>query len=186
MLEGKHPELGLVTSHKTLPSSHLSELVKLLSRARLFATPWTVAYQAPLSMEFSRQEYWSVLPLPSPGNLPNPEIEPGYPTLQADALPYDPPGKPKSPKGHHKIKSTHSSHAFLLTLLQACFILSALLQAVTTSHRRGRGRAWRGPELGCPPPPAGSRANDKPLRAPRRSRGHAYQVGSELSPPRKQ
>ena len=116
MSEGKHPESGLVTSHKTLPSSHLSERVKLLSRAHLSATPWTVVYRAPLSMEFSRQEYWSVLPFPSPGNLPNPEIEPGYPTLQADALPYDPPGKPKSPKGHHKIKSTHSSHTFLLTL----------------------------------------------------------------------
>ena len=94
MLEGKHPELGLETSHKPLPSSHPSERVKSLRRARLSATPWTAAYQAPLSMEFSRQEYWSVLPLPSPGNLPNPETEPGYPTLQADTLPYDPPGKP--------------------------------------------------------------------------------------------
>ena len=50
--------------------------VKSLSRVRLFATPWTVAYQAPQSMEFSRQEYWSGLPFPSPGDLPNPEIEP--------------------------------------------------------------------------------------------------------------
>ena len=94
MLEGKHPELGLVTSHKTLPSSHLSELVKLLSRARLFATPWTVAYQAPLSMEFSRQEYWSVLPLPSPGNLPNPEIKAGSLVLHADSLLSDHEGSP--------------------------------------------------------------------------------------------
>ena len=51
--------------------------VKSLSRVRLFATPWTVAYQAPLSMGFSRQEYWSGLPFPSPGDLPNPGIEPG-------------------------------------------------------------------------------------------------------------
>ena len=51
------------------------------------ATPWTVAHQAPLSKGFSRQEYWSGLPFPSPGDLPNPEIEPGSPALQAEALP---------------------------------------------------------------------------------------------------
>ena len=66
--------------------------VKSLSHARLFATPWTVAYQAPPSMGFSRQEYWSGVPLPSPGDLPDPGIEPGSPTLQADALPSEPPG----------------------------------------------------------------------------------------------
>ena len=49
-------------------------------------TPWTVAYQAPQSMEFSRQEYWSGLPFPSPGDLPNPGIERGSPALQADTL----------------------------------------------------------------------------------------------------
>ena len=57
-----------------------------LSRVLLFATPWTVARQAPLSMGFSRQEYWGGLPFPSPGDLPNPGIEPGSPALQADAL----------------------------------------------------------------------------------------------------
>ena len=51
------------------------------------ATPWTVACQAPLSMRFSRQEYWSGLPFPSPGDLPDPGIEPGAPALQADSLP---------------------------------------------------------------------------------------------------
>ena len=56
--------------------------------------PWTVAQQAPLSMRFSRQEYWSGLPFPSPGNLPNPGIEPRSPTLQADTLTSEPPGKP--------------------------------------------------------------------------------------------
>ena len=50
--------------------------VKSLSRVRLFATPWTVAYQAPPSMGFSRQEYWSGLPFPPPGDLPHPGIEP--------------------------------------------------------------------------------------------------------------
>ena len=67
--------------------------VKSLSRVRLFATPWTVACQAPLFMGFSRQEYWNVLPFPSPGDLPNPGIEPGSPALQADALSSEPPGK---------------------------------------------------------------------------------------------
>ena len=55
--------------------------VKSLSHVRLFATPWTVAYQAPQSMGFSRQEYWSGLPFPSSGDLPNPGIEPGSPAL---------------------------------------------------------------------------------------------------------
>ena len=52
-----------------------------LSRVRLFATPWTVAYEAPQSMGFTRQEYWSGLPFPSPGDLPDPGIEPGFPAL---------------------------------------------------------------------------------------------------------
>ena len=52
-----------------------------------FEIPWTVAHQAPLSMEFPKQEYWSGLPFPSPGNLPNPGIEPESPTWQADSLP---------------------------------------------------------------------------------------------------
>ena len=56
-------------------------IVKSLSRVRLFATPWTVAHQAPLSVGFSRQEYWSVLPFPSPGDLPDPGIKPGSPAL---------------------------------------------------------------------------------------------------------
>ena len=67
--------------------------VKLLSRVRLFATPWIVAYQAPPSMGFSRQEHWIGLPFPSPGDLPNPGIEPGSPTFQADALTSELPGK---------------------------------------------------------------------------------------------
>ena len=55
--------------------------VKSLSRVRLFATPWTAAYQAPPSMGFSRQEYWSGVPFPSPGDLPDPGIEPRSPAL---------------------------------------------------------------------------------------------------------
>ena len=68
--------------------------VKSLSHVRLFATPWTVTYQVPPSMGFSRQEYWSGLPFPSPGDLPDPGIEPRSPALEADALTSEPPGKP--------------------------------------------------------------------------------------------
>ena len=79
--------------HETLEDVDLAPtcLVKSLGRVRLFATPWTVAHQAPPSMEFSRQEYWSGLPFPSPGDLPDPGIEPGSLTLQAGALPSEPP-----------------------------------------------------------------------------------------------
>ena len=68
--------------------------VKLLSCVRLFATPWTIAYQTPQSTGFSRQEYRSGLPFPSPGDPPNPGIEPGSPALQADSLLPESPGKP--------------------------------------------------------------------------------------------
>ena len=61
---------------------------------RVFATPWTVARQVPLSMEFPRQQYWSGLPFPSPGDLPNPGIEPESPALQADSLLPELPEKP--------------------------------------------------------------------------------------------
>ena len=77
--------------------------MKLLSRVCLLGTPWTGAHQAPLSMEFSRKEYWSGLPFPSPGDLPDPGIEHGSPALgspalQADALPPEPSGR-----GHSQI-----------------------------------------------------------------------------------
>ena len=75
--------------------------VKSLRHVRLFVIPWTlcdpldcIAHQAPLSLGFSRQEYWSGLPFPSPGDLPDPGIEPRSPTLQANALSSEPPGKP--------------------------------------------------------------------------------------------
>ena len=73
--------------------------VKLLSCVRLFATPWTIAYQAPPSMEFSRQEYWSGWPYPSPGDLPDPGIEPGSPALEANILQSEPPGKSRGMEG---------------------------------------------------------------------------------------
>ena len=68
--------------------------MNLLSRVQLFATPWTAAYQAPSSMRFSRQGYWSGLPFPSPEDLPNPGVETGSPAMQADPLPSESSGKP--------------------------------------------------------------------------------------------
>ena len=67
--------------------------VKSLSPVRFFVTPWTVAYQALSSMGFSRHEYWSGFPFPSPGDLPNPGIKPRSPALQSDSLLSEPPGK---------------------------------------------------------------------------------------------
>ena len=73
--------------------------VKSLSRVGLSVTPGTVAHQAPPSMGFSRQEYWSGLPFPSPGDLPDPGIEPRSPSLQAETLLPEPAGKPTSGGG---------------------------------------------------------------------------------------
>ena len=73
--------------------------MKSTSHVQLFVTPWTVACQAPLSMWFSRQEYWSGLPFPSPGDLSNPRIKPRSPALQAYSLPSEPPGKSKEDWG---------------------------------------------------------------------------------------
>ena len=76
-------------------TGYFLKIIILLSRVRLFATPWTVAHQAPSSMECTRQEYWSGLPFPSPGDLPDPGIEPRSPALQVDTFPSEPPGIPK-------------------------------------------------------------------------------------------
>ena len=67
-------------------------VVQLLSLVLLFSSPWTVACQALLSMRFSRQEYWSGLPCPSPGDLLSLGIKPWSPTLEADSLQSEPPG----------------------------------------------------------------------------------------------
>ena len=100
--------------------TNLKWKVRSLSRVRLFVTPWTVAYQAPLSMGFSSQECWSGLPFPSPEDLPDPGIEPRSPTLQADALPSEPPGKPK---GSWKILLS------FLGILTAPYLRSTFLMA---------------------------------------------------------
>ena len=74
----------------------------MLSRVRLFASPWTVAYQAPLSMGFSRQEYWSRLPLPPPWDLPDAGFEPTSPALADGFFTTELPGKPR--------KNTYTNH----------------------------------------------------------------------------
>ena len=99
-------QFSRVGIHISFRQGGIQVKVKSLSRVRLFATPWTVAYQASPSMGFSRQEYWSGLPFPSPGDLPDPGIEPGSPTLEADALTSEPPGKPL-------VGSRDSSNLFL-------------------------------------------------------------------------
>ena len=89
-----HEQLHLLTL-TCLLKVKVKVKVKSLSRVQLFATPWTVAYQDPPSMGFSRQECWSGLPFPSPGDLPDPGIKPESPALQTDALLSEPPGKPQ-------------------------------------------------------------------------------------------
>ena len=82
--------------------------MKSLSCVQLFATPWTVAYQASPSMGFSWQGYWIGLLFPSPGDLPDPGIEPEFPALQADTLPSEPPCKPQC-RHKHMDTDIHSS-----------------------------------------------------------------------------
>ena len=91
---GEHHQPRAAAESLKRASPSRGHAVKLLSRVRLFAIPWTVAYQAPPSMGFTGLEYWSGLPFPSPGDLPDSGIRPGSPALQADALPSEPPGKP--------------------------------------------------------------------------------------------
>ena len=112
---------------------HLSsEVVKSLSHVRLFATPWTVAYQAPPSMGFSRQEYWSGLPLPSPGDLPDPGIESGSPAFQADALTSEPPGKPFHLSKFHINVLVYCIGVFLSGFLSLCIIGSSFIHLIRT------------------------------------------------------
>ena len=93
-IEPRSPALQADALSSELPGKPKTRLDYSLSHVRLFVTQWTVAHQAPPSMGFSRQEYWSGLPFPSPGDLPDPGIEPRSPALQADALTSEPPGNP--------------------------------------------------------------------------------------------
>ena len=90
----------------TSASTDSVKVLVALSCPNLCAAPWTVAHQAPLSMGFSRQEYWSGLPFPSPGDLPDPGIKPRFPALEADSLLSELPGKPT--EAGHKLKRQSS------------------------------------------------------------------------------
>ena len=109
------------------------------------STPWTIPHQAPLSIEFSRQECWSGLPFPSPGDLPNPGIEPASPALQADSIPSEPPGKPLS-AGH----------------MEAILLFSS----VQISHSVMSNSLWphglQHVRLSCPSPTPGAYSNSYP------------------------
>ena len=114
LCRGTDPSLSSPRLRTDLPSFNSRKKrkkVKSLSRVQLFSTPWTVAYQGPLSMGLSRPEYWSGLSFPSPGDLPNPGTKPRSPTLWADALRSEPPGKQDLAMGsfNSKEEKIHSS-----------------------------------------------------------------------------
>ena len=107
---GKKPECWTwlqVCRPLSLLWNFIKSEMKSLSCVRLFAIPWPVVYQASLSMGFSRQEYWSGLPFPSPGDPPDPGIKPRSPAFQADTLPSEPPGKPPEISWHEAILQWH-------------------------------------------------------------------------------
>ena len=99
--------------------------VKSFSRVRFFATLWTVAHKDPPSMGFSRQKYWSGLPFPSPGDLPNPGIEPRSPASQAEALTSEPPGEHTQ---HHQLLEKCSSK--LQSVIVLCNYITTLYYVI--------------------------------------------------------
>ena len=106
--------------------------VKSLSHVWLFVTPWTVAYQAPPSMGFSRQEYWSGLSFPSPGDLPNSGIEPRPSAWQVDSLPLSHRGSPPTLSLH--TSNTHSKPGHTLHCFWHIHMFSESVPAVTSLH----------------------------------------------------
>ena len=131
--------------------SMIQSEVKSLSHVRLFATPWTVAYQAPPSMVFSRQEYWSGVPFPSPGDLPDPGIEPGSPAFQTDALTSEPPGKPIVwYKYTTERLSTHTTRmGFPGSSVGKAPTCSADVGSISASGRSPRGGHGNPPQYSC-------------------------------------
>ena len=96
----------------------------MLSHVQLFVMPWTVAHQAPLSMGFPMQEYWSGLPFPSPGDLPNPGTEPESPAMQADSLPTELQGKLTEEHGGVQKSQTQLSDETATIILYHRFLFS--------------------------------------------------------------
>ena len=101
-----------LTTHRSIT---LRRCVSVLSCVRLFATLWTAAHLVPLSMGFSRQEYWSGQPFLSPGDLSNSRIKPGFPAMQADSLPSEPPRKPLESNPSFLLPFFTSYNRFLIT-----------------------------------------------------------------------
>ena len=131
-----------------------------LSRVQLFSTPWTVTHQAPLSLGFSRQEHWSGLPFPSPGDLPKPGMQPRSPALQADFLPSELPQKPKCGcmyvhyySSHFVLRYTWPMCACLLSRISHIRLFETLWTVACQaplSMGFSRQEYWSG--LPCPPP----------------------------------
>ena len=147
-LLGTEDLLGLSAAVTWTSISALLCVCELLSCVWLFATPQTVTLQASLSMEFSRQEYWSGLPFPSPEDLPNPGVEPRSPALQADSLPAEPQGKPTSSHvllpfkfyGSPKNSLTWHLHCeFDMNLYLLCLKLCPLASPLVTESCSSRG-----------------------------------------------
>ena len=103
-----------------------------LSRVQLSETPWTVAHKAPLSMEFPRQEYWSVLPFPSPRDLANPGIEPVSSALQAVSLPSEPSGNPGTEQAVSKYQL--NSRPLQRTPVHLCTLFSSVIEISFQMH----------------------------------------------------
>ena len=119
------------------------------SHVWLLVTPWTVAHQAPVSMGFSRQEYWTGLPFPSPGDLPNPGIKPGSPALRTDFLLSEPPRKPQVPIKSEYIRDAWnidlwliSSTLYLIILVLPGFVCTETLSCCFPCPPLYRGVRW--------------------------------------------
>ena len=123
--------------HRKFFNCRKCSVVQLLSHVQLFVTTWTGAHKAPLSVEFSRQEYWSTLPFLPPGDLPNPGIKPGSPALADRLSTTEPPGKPEN----------------TLSVQFSCSVVSDSLQPHEPQHAR----------TPCPSPTPGVYPNSCPL-----------------------
>ena len=122
----------------------------LLSCVQLFVTPWSVAHQAPLSLGFPRQEYWSGLPFHSPGDLSDSWIQPRSPTLQADSLLSEPPGKSQNRYGTYSIgmvprDGTHDIFLWIpqgYNIIIQCYIERDLRCYIDKIFTLGLGGVW--------------------------------------------